>query len=145
MGDRINIPCGQCGALNRVEIAKANLGPKCARCKAALDLAHPVNVTADQFDKVVSESAIPVLVDFWAPWCGPCRSMAPVLEDVAKRRMGRVLVAKLNTDDHPTISSRYGIQGVPTLIMFNGGREVSRQVGAVPRETLENMIDREYN
>lgn len=140
MEDYIFIPCESCGAVNRVRAEKVSAGPHCARCKAPLDPGRPVHVTDAQFDQVVSGSDLPVLVDFYAEWCGPCKSMAPTLEQLAARHAGRALVAKLDTDQNPATAARFGIRGVPTLIVFKGGREVGRQVGAVPAAALESLL-----
>ena len=141
MDKSIFIPCASCAAINRVKVEKLSGGPMCARCKARIEVRKPVSLNAEQFDKVVMESNLPVLVDFWAPWCGPCRSMRPLLESLAQNNLGKVVVAKLNTDENPELSARFGIRGIPTLILFSSGREVSRQVGAVPLSALEAMIN----
>jgi thioredoxin 2 len=140
MNNHIYLPCASCGAMNRVRIEKAGSGPRCARCKAPLETGRPVPISDELFDQVVLKSGLPVLVDFYATWCGPCKSLAPVLERIAAAKAGSVLVAKLDTDRSPAISSRFGIQGVPTLILFRDGREVGRQVGAVPAEAIESML-----
>ncbi len=93
-------------------------------------------VTEATFNQEVLESEVPVLVDFWAPWCGPCRMVAPVVDEVATEYEGQVKVVKLNTDENPTVASRYGIRSIPTLIVFKGGRQVDTVVGAVPKTTL---------
>jgi len=101
----------------------------------------PVHVTDDAFEKTVLQSKLPVMVDFWAPWCGPCRLIAPFVEDLAKEYAGKALVAKVNTDENPKWASKYGIMGIPTLIFFKGGKEVARVVGAVPKPTLQAKLD----
>jgi thioredoxin 1 len=101
----------------------------------------PIHVTAESFDRAVLRSRLPVLVDFWAPWCGPCRTVAPILEDLARELAGRVVVAKVNTDEHPAPAQQYGIQGIPTLILFAGGREVDRVVGALPKAPLRARLE----
>jgi thioredoxin 2 len=140
MKDYILIPCDQCGAVNRVLAVKLEANPHCSRCKAPLATGHPVHLTDAQFDQVIGGASLPVLVDFYATWCGPCKSMAPALDQLAARHQGRALVAKVDTDRNPGTAGRFGIRGVPTLILFQGGREVKRQVGAVPADVLESML-----
>jgi thioredoxin 1 len=101
----------------------------------------PITVSDDTFDRSVLEAKVPVLVDFWAPWCGPCRMVAPVLEDLARELAGRVLVAKVNTDEHQEQALRYGVQGIPTLIIFQDGQEVDRVVGALPKAALKARLE----
>ena len=102
----------------------------------------PVHVSDDAFEKTVLGSSVPVLVDFWAPWCGPCKMIAPSVEELAKEYDGKALIAKVNTDDHPLWASRFGIQGIPTLIVFKGGKEVDRVVGAVRKDVLKGKLEK---
>jgi len=99
-----------------------------------------VAVTDAEFEAVVGEAEVPVFVDFYADWCGPCKMMAPVFDEIAREHAGQVLVAKMDTDRNQTTPQRFGIRGIPTLILFRGGQEVSRQVGAVPKKQLEDML-----
>ena len=104
-------------------------------------MAKPIEVSDAQFDSEILKSDTPVLVDFWAPWCGPCRMVGPVVEELAGEYQGRLKVAKVNTDENQTNAARLGIQGIPTLIFFQGGREVDRVVGALPKGALKQRID----
>jgi thioredoxin 2 len=113
--------------------------PKCASCQRPILLDRPVKATAATFDKMLEGTTVPVLVDFYADWCGPCHMMAPTLDDFANRHSGRALVLKLDTDAHPTIAGRYGIRGIPTLIAFDGGKERDRHVGVADLKVLERL------
>jgi thioredoxin 1 len=99
-------------------------------------------VTDDTFEQEVIESAVPVLVDFWAPWCGPCRMVAPVVDEIAEQYAGQIKVVKVNTDDNPSVASKYGIRSIPTLMIFKGGQRVDMVVGAVPKTTLANTLEK---
>lgn len=134
------VPCAACGKLNRVDVARADARATCGACQTALALDAPVVLTDANFDTVVGRSTVPVLVDFYADWCGPCKMMAPVFADFARRQKGRVLVAKVDTDANPGVSARFGIRSIPTLTLMAGGKEVARQVGAVPMAMLERMV-----
>ena len=134
------VPCASCGKLNRVNMDKVGATAVCGTCKSALHVDAPVVLTDANFVVVVSQSTVPVMVDFYADWCGPCKMMAPVFADFARRQKGRVLVAKVNTDENPGVSMRFGIRSIPTLTVMRGGQEVARQVGAVPMAALEQMV-----
>jgi thioredoxin 1 len=99
-------------------------------------------VTDETFEQEVIESSVPVLVDFWAPWCGPCRMVAPVVDEIAEQYVGQVKVVKVNTDDNPGVASKYGIRSIPTLMIFKGGQRVDMVVGAVPKTTLANTLEK---
>jgi thioredoxin 2 len=134
------VACPFCGTLNRVDLRRIGDRPKCGSCAKPMLLDRPVRVTDQDLDRVVAGTEVPVLVDFYADWCGPCKVMAPVLDAVARDLAGRVLVAKLDTDRNPAMATRFGIRGIPTLVVFRGGREVAREVGAVSRPRLEALV-----
>lgn len=136
------VACGACGQKNRLAYERFDAAVRCAQCKQPLAApSEPLAIvsTAD-FDRLVSRSSVPVLVDYWAPWCGPCRMVAPELQKVAARQAGRVLVVKVNTDELQDLGQRYGIRSIPTLAIFAGGREVSRTMGARPAADIEAFI-----
>ncbi|MCB1274636.1 MAG: thioredoxin [Leucobacter sp.] len=103
-------------------------------------MSEPINIDEGTFDKVVLQSDIPVLVDFWAPWCGPCRMVAPVLEEIAKEHDGKIRIAKLNVDENPNLSAKYRITSIPAMKVFQNGEEVREIIGAMPKEMLENEL-----
>jgi thioredoxin 2 len=127
-----HVPCPACGATNRVPSARLGESPVCGRCGAELLSGQPVELTDASFDKVVGASELPVVVDFWAPWCGPCRTMAPQFAQAAAQLKGRALFVKVNSDDNPRTAARYGIRSIPTLVKLRGGREIDRVSGAMP-------------
>lgn len=139
-GPRVFVPCPHCHRLNRVDLSRASDRPKCGSCQRPLPLDRPIEVTDRHFDQVVGGSEVPVLVDFYADWCGPCKTMAPVLDEVADDVAGRVLVAKLDTDRNRRITERFAIRGVPTLIVFRDGEEVARETGAVGRHRIDSLL-----
>lgn len=131
------VACNACGKKNRVP-ASALGTPVCAACKAMLPWL--VDATGEDLDAVL-DANVPVVVDLWAPWCGPCRMVAPMLEQVARQRAGRLKIVKVNVDELPEVSARYGVQGIPTLLLLDHGREVARQVGALPAAALDRWLD----
>jgi thioredoxin 2 len=143
MADRI-FRCDRCGAFNRIGLVYVpGRLATCGKCKETLDVTGaPSHLAPGSFDAARSSSPVPLLVDFWAPWCGPCRAMAPALEQLGHDLAGRVVVAKLNTDEDPGPSQALGIQGIPTLILFRSGREVDRLVGARPLSELRAFVER---
>jgi thioredoxin 2 len=132
------IQCASCSKFNRVPAARTGDHAKCAACKASLlPLLHPIAVgSGGDFDELVRDSPIPVLVDFWAAWCGPCRTVAPELEKLASTRGGGLIVAKVDTEALPEVAARFRIQGIPTMILFRGGRESTRLSGAMPASAI---------
>lgn len=137
----VSLRCAFCHALNRLDMARAGDRPVCAECRRPFLLDRPVKIAGDDLERIVGDAAVPVLVDFHADWCGPCKVMAPLLDDLAADRMGEILVAKLDTDAYPQVTARLGIRGIPTLILFRDGSEAARQTGAVPRSVLDAMLE----
>jgi thioredoxin 2 len=134
------VACPFCATLNRVDMDRMADRPRCGSCGRPILLDRPVAVSDTSFDQVITETTVPVLVDFYADWCGPCKIMAPLLDDAAQRRAGQLLVLKLDTDRNPATGQRFGIRGIPTLILFRGGKEASRRVGAIPPAELESFL-----
>lgn len=135
----VTLPCQFCDTLSRVDTAKVANGPKCAECKRPFLLDRPVKVSEEHFDATVLKSEIPVLVDFYADWCGPCRVMAPHLDEIAHAGAGTLLVVKVDTDRSPTIAARYNIRSIPFFGRFEHGQLVKTAVGAVGRPGLQNL------
>jgi len=145
MADSRLIRCPSCGATNRVPLEKLEqeLQPICGRCKNPLPIdGKPVTVTDATFAAEVERSPVPVLLDLWAPWCGPCRMVAPAVEELAKEMAGRVRVAKLNVDENPSTALRFQVRSIPTLLVLKGGKEMERIVGVQPKAEIERRRQR---
>lgn len=137
---KVTVGCQFCLTLNRVDVSRLADSPKCGECGRPILLDRPVKVTGDNLPYLIKDAEIPIVVDFYADWCGPCKVMAPVLDDFAHAHLGEVLVAKLDTDLNPSVTDRYGIRGIPTLIVFKDGEEIARRTGAIPRDELEGLL-----
>lgn len=131
MTESLHIVCPDCSAVNRIPTDKLIKRPKCGKCHVLLFTAHPVELTAKTFQKHISRNDIPLLVDFWAPWCGPCKMMAPAFEKAAAQMEPKIRFAKVNTEIEQALDSQFGIRSIPTLALFNNGQEVNRQSGAM--------------
>lgn len=138
------LSCPSCGAKNRILLEKSHLQPKCGRCGQKLDLrknGQVLELDDAGFDNVVSRSSIPVMVDFFSPTCGPCRTLAPVIENLAQLYAGRVHIAKLDTSRYQIAASRFQVRGVPTLIFFKDGKVADQSVGALPQSQIEQKLN----
>lgn len=147
MADFQMIRCDVCGTTNRVPQSRIDQGlqPICGRCKTRLSIGgggEPLTVTDATFADLVERAPLPVLVDAWAPWCGPCRIIAPVIDELAGEMAGRLRVAKLNVDENPVTASRFNLRSIPTLLVMQGGREVDRIVGALPKAEITRRLQR---
>jgi len=138
--DTLNAVCPRCGAVNRIPAARRDESPQCGRCGDRLFPGEPVPLATDAWDRFTTRNDLPVLVDFWATWCGPCRAMAPQFEQAARRMAGRVQFAKVDTDAEPELAARYGIRSIPTLVLLKDGREVRRASGAMSASQLEQWL-----
>ena len=138
--DSLEAVCPHCSAINRVPASRRDEQPDCGRCGRALFPGTPVALGAETWDRFTGRNDLPVLVDFWAAWCGPCKAMAPQFEQAAKRLAGRVQFAKVDTDAEPELAGRFAIRSIPTLVLLQGGRELRRASGAMSAGQLEQWL-----
>ncbi len=140
MSDMMRILCPRCHTINRVPAARLVDGPNCGQCHEPLFTGHPIALTTSDFDVHATRNDIPLVVDFWAPWCGPCRMMAPAFEQAAKALEPVARLGKVNTEDEPTLAARFRIASIPTMIIFRNGREVARQPGALGLQDIVRWV-----
>ncbi len=146
MNEKTLVRCPTCKSRNRVPLSKLDATVRCGRCHEDFDLSSisqgkTIAVDESSFNVIVDQSIIPTLVDFWAPWCGPCRTVAPVLDALAQDWRGRVKIVKVNTDENRSLSARFGIQGIPTLVLLDGGQTIDTIVGALPKQELKSRVE----
>jgi len=139
-GRSLILPCPACHSLNRVPAARLGDAPNCGKCHSPLFARRPISLDERAFDIHVGRGDLPLLVDFWAPWCGPCRMMAPAFEEAAQRLEPGIRLAKVNTEEETALAARFGIRSIPTLALFRGGREVSRQAGAMNADGIVRWV-----
>ena len=142
MTQAVHVVCPRCDAVNRVPPERLAENAKCGKCRAPLFVGAPLALDEGRFAKHLGRGDLPLVVDFWAPWCAPCRAMAPAFEAVARRIEPQARLIKVNTEEAQALAGRYGIRSIPTLVVFRGGREVARTSGAMDAAALENWIRR---
>jgi thioredoxin 2 len=140
MSNPIHVVCGHCDSVVRVPRERTSDTPVCPKCRSALFDGHPITLRTVSFDKHATRNDLPLVVDVWAPWCGPCRMMAPHFEEAARRFGSQARFAKINSDEEPNLSARFGIRSIPTLLIFTNGKEIARQSGAMDLKTLSQWL-----
>lgn len=143
--NNVNIRCSACGTKNRIPSDKSGVAARCGRCSVLLDITDlfgekPLVVTDNNFSEKVLKSPIPVLLDCWAPWCGPCKMIGPVMDEIAKEYSGRIRICKLNVDENPLTSAKFNIAGIPTMLIFDRTKLKDTLVGALPKQQIINKI-----
>ena len=141
MKNDLHLVCPHCQSINRVPTAKLSEHPNCGRCQQPLFTGEPIELTTATFSRHVERSDLPLLVDFWAPWCGPCRSFAPIFEDVAEERSGKMRFVKVNTEAERELSARFRIRSIPTIMIFKNGEVIDMLNGAVPKAPFDSWLN----
>jgi thioredoxin 2 len=141
MADPVHIVCSHCFATNRIPVDKITAGGKCGKCHQTLLTGRPVELTQTSFSKFIGRTDLPVIVDFWAPWCGPCKMMAPVFEQAAQDLKTKFILAKVNTENEQALAGQYGIRSIPTLAIFSKGQELNRVAGAMDLNSLKQWAN----
>ena len=145
MSESLHVVCPHCAAVNRLPAARLGEHPNCGQCRQALFSGSPIELTAGNFERQVGRSDLPVVVDFWAPWCAPCRSMAPAFAQACAELEPQVRFAKLNTENEQQLAARFNIRSIPTLAIFRNGREIARQSGALDANSLKHWVRASLN